>query len=128
MIKALSIDQFRLIHSARLEFHAGMNVITGETGSGKSIMLRALALVTGARADKDDVRKGSSKCVIELELDLPNSLEPWFLSRDLDFYPELRGLSIHFSRRRQRKNYSNAYKHQMCHKEKEQPIEPPRET
>ena len=88
MIKALSIDQFRLIHSARLEFHAGMNVITGETGSGKSIMLRALALVTGARADKDDVRKGSSKCVIELELDLPNSLEPWFLSRDLDFYPE----------------------------------------
>tara|TARA_B100000963_G_scaffold360083_1_gene389661 strand:+ start:2933 stop:4525 length:1593 start_codon:yes stop_codon:yes gene_type:complete len=65
-----------------------MNVITGETGSGKSIMLRALALVTGARADKEDVRKGSNKCVIELELTLPSSFESWFTSRDLDYYPE----------------------------------------
>ncbi|HAB90570.1 MAG TPA: hypothetical protein DCF84_08540 [Bacteroidetes bacterium] len=88
MLKTLSIDQFRLIDSAKLEFHAGMNVITGETGSGKSIMLRALALVTGARAYKEDVRKGSSKCVIELELTLPTSFESWFSSRDLDFYQE----------------------------------------
>ena len=88
MLKTLSIDQFRLIDSAKLEFHPGMNVITGETGSGKSIMLRALALVTGARADKEDVRKGSNKCVIELELTLPASFESWFTSRDLDYYPE----------------------------------------
>ena len=88
MLKTLSIDQFRLIDSAKLEFHPGMNVITGETGSGKSIMLRALALVTGARADKEDVRKGSNKCVIELELNLPASFESWFTSRDLDYYPE----------------------------------------
>ncbi|HCE86132.1 MAG TPA: hypothetical protein DEO99_08245 [Bacteroidetes bacterium] len=88
MLKTLSIDQFRLIDSAKLEFHPGMNVITGETGSGKSIMLRALALVTGARADKDDVRKGSNKCVIELELTLPTSFESWFTSRDLDYYSE----------------------------------------
>ena len=88
MLKTLSIDQFRLINSAKLEFHPGMNVITGETGSGKSIMLRALALVTGARADKEDVRKGSNKCVIELELTLPTSFESWFTSRDLDYYPE----------------------------------------
>ena len=88
MLKTLSIDQFRLIDSAKLEFHPGMNVITGETGSGKSIMLRALALVTGARADKDDVREGSNKCVIELELTLPTSFESWFTSRDLDYYSE----------------------------------------
>ncbi len=88
MLKTLSINQFRLINSAKLEFHPGMNVITGETGSGKSIMLRALALVTGARADKEDVRKGSNKCVIELELTLPTSFESWFTSRDLDYYPE----------------------------------------
>ena len=88
MLKTLSIDQFRLIDSAKLEFHPGMNVITGETGSGKSIMLRALALVTGARADKEDVRKGSNKCVIELELTLPASFESWFTSKDLDYYPE----------------------------------------
>lgn len=88
MLKTLSIDQFRLIDSAKLEFHPGMNVITGETGSGKSIMLRALALVTGARADKEDVRKGSNKCVIELELTLPASFKSWFTSRDLDYYPE----------------------------------------
>ncbi|MBA99607.1 MAG: hypothetical protein CMN34_01625 [Saprospirales bacterium] len=88
MLKTLSIHQFRLIDSAKLEFHLGMNVITGETGSGKSIMLRALALVTGARADKEDVRKGSNKCVIELELTLPSSFESWFTSRDLDCYPE----------------------------------------
>ena len=88
MLKTLSIHQFRLIDSAKLEFHLGMNVITGETGSGKSIMLRALALVTGARADKEDVRKGSNKCVIELELTLPSSFESWFTSRDLDYYPE----------------------------------------
>lgn len=88
MLKTLSIDQFRLIDSAKLEFHPGMNVITGETGSGKSIMLRALALVTGARSDKEDVRQGSNKCVIELELTLPTSFESWFTSRDLDYYPE----------------------------------------
>ena len=65
-----------------------MNVITGETGSGKSIMLRALAHVTGARADKEDVREGSNKCIIELEIDLPSSFKSWFDLRDLDFYTQ----------------------------------------
>ena len=86
MLTALTIHHFRLIKTAKLEFHSGMNVITGETGSGKSIMLRALALVTGARADKEDVRKGSNKCIIELEIDLPSSFKSWFDLRDLDFF------------------------------------------
>ena len=88
MLTALTIHHFRLIKSAKLEFHSGMNVITGETGSGKSIMLRALALVTGARADKEDVRQGCNKCIIELEIDLPSSFKSWFDLRDLDFYPQ----------------------------------------
>ena len=65
MIEVLRIENLALVESVELEFGAGLNVLTGETGAGKSIILSALALLTGARASGDTLRAGAEEGAVE---------------------------------------------------------------
>ena len=86
MLKSLFIQNFVLIDNLDIRFGKGFSVITGETGAGKSIILGALSLVLGQRADGKSIKNGSEKCVIEAVFDLSKyQLEPFFLSNDLDY-------------------------------------------
>ncbi len=68
MLKSLSIKSYALIESLEIDFEQGFSVITGETGAGKSILLGAIGLLIGNRADSSSIREGAAKCVIELSL------------------------------------------------------------
>lgn len=70
MLKQLYIKNFTLIDELDIEFHAGFSVITGETGAGKSIILGAIGLLLGQRADSKSIKTGADKCVIEAHFDL----------------------------------------------------------
>lgn len=88
MIRKLSIKNYALIDTLEIAFDKGLNIITGETGSGKSILLGALGLLLGDRADSAAVGKDSKKCVIEGEFDLDvEKFKSRFESFDLDFEP-----------------------------------------
>jgi DNA repair protein RecN (Recombination protein N) len=65
MLRHLSIRNYALIESVDVEFQSGLNIITGETGAGKSILIDAFSLILGGRASADEVRKGSEKAVVE---------------------------------------------------------------
>ncbi|MCP3984341.1 MAG: DNA repair protein RecN [bacterium] len=65
MIERLRIQQLALVDELELEFGPGLNVLTGETGAGKSIVLGALGLLAGARADRDSIREGADEAVVE---------------------------------------------------------------
>lgn len=69
MLTHLHIRDYLLIDSLDIDFHTGFSVITGQTGAGKSIILGAIALITGGRADSKTIRPGAAKCVIEAEFD-----------------------------------------------------------
>lgn len=89
MLKSLFIQNFVLIDSLDIQFDKGFSVITGETGAGKSIILGALSLVLGQRADGKSIKKGADKCIIEAVFDIsPYRLEPFFLENDLDYDAE----------------------------------------
>lgn len=75
MIGHLHISNYALISSLDLNFGPGMNIITGETGAGKSIILGALGLVMGMRSDRKAVRTGATKAVIEVEFDITGLVE-----------------------------------------------------
>ena len=64
MLKQLYIKNFALIDSLDMDFYPGFSVITGETGAGKSIILGAINLLLGQRAESKYIKKGSDKCVI----------------------------------------------------------------
>lgn len=85
MLKQLTIKNFVLIKELKLEFSKGLSVITGETGAGKSIMLDALQLLLGARADSAVIRKGEKKCVIEGTFKVSKDLKNLFKQYDVDF-------------------------------------------
>ena len=85
MLKQISIKNFVLIKELKLDFSSGLSVITGETGAGKSIMLDALQLLLGARADGSVIRKGEKKCVIEGVFHINKELKPLFREHDVDF-------------------------------------------
>lgn len=88
MLTSLYIQNFVLIDSLDIRFHDGFSVITGETGAGKSIILGALSLVLGQRADARSVKKDSNKCVIEATFDISKyQLDSFFLDNDLEFDP-----------------------------------------
>ena len=70
MLKQLYIKNFTLIDELDIEFHSGFSVITGETGAGKSIILGAIGLLLGQRADSKSIKAGAEKCVIEAHFDL----------------------------------------------------------
>lgn len=80
MICHLSIKDFALIDSLNVSFHNGLNLITGETGSGKSIIFEAIHLALGSRADTTFIRKGKNKAVIQLMISIENSNILDFLS------------------------------------------------
>ena len=67
MLKHLTIHNYALIADVELELQDGFTVLTGETGAGKSILLGALALVMGAKADTRTITEGEDKCVIEAQ-------------------------------------------------------------
>ena len=70
MLKHLYIKNFTLIDELDIELYQGFSVITGETGAGKSIILGALGLLLGQRADSKAIKQGAEKCVIEAHFDL----------------------------------------------------------
>lgn len=76
MLKSLNISNFAIIHYLSMEFHHGLNVLTGETGAGKSIIVDALSLLLGMRASADVVRTGEKVALVEgiFELDASNEL------------------------------------------------------
>lgn len=79
MIKILKIKDFIIIDELELEFGKGFNVITGETGAGKSIMINAIDLAFGARASKELIKTGKNRAVIELTLELKEELPQSFI-------------------------------------------------
>ena len=86
MIKRLYIQNYALIERLDITFEPGFSVITGETGAGKSIMLGALALLLGQRADSRAIRQGATKCVIEAQFDLSaQPLTAIFEQYDLEY-------------------------------------------
>ena len=70
MLRHLHIEHYALISHLDIDFEGGFSVLTGETGAGKSIILGALALVMGARADSKSITDGEEKCIIEAEFDV----------------------------------------------------------
>ncbi|MBK8511273.1 MAG: DNA repair protein RecN [Saprospiraceae bacterium] len=90
MIKRLKIHNYAIIKDVELEFTPHLIVITGETGAGKSILLGALNLVLGQRADTKSIGDLQDKCIVEAEFKLENKdLEPFFELHDLDFDQDL---------------------------------------
>ncbi len=86
MLQSISIVNFALIDDIQSDFGPQLNVVTGETGSGKSIVMDALSLVLGARADLSAVRDASKKCIVEVVFDLSKtSLHSVFDDLEVDF-------------------------------------------
>ncbi len=86
MLKTLHISNYALITTLTIDFEAGMSVLTGETGAGKSIIIGALSLIQGQRADTRMVKEGTEKSIVEAEFDVKNySLKSFFENNDLDY-------------------------------------------
>ena len=86
MIQSLSINNFALIEKLNIDFSSGFSIITGETGAGKSILLGALGMVLGKRADLSSLKNKDEKCVIEAHFHISNyNLQDFFSSNDLDY-------------------------------------------
>lgn len=86
MIQSLSINNFALIEKLTIDFSNGFSIITGETGAGKSILLGALGLVLGKRADLTSLKNKEEKCVIEAHFEISNyQLQAFFEANDLDY-------------------------------------------
>ena len=89
MITSLSIKNYALIEKLSINFSEGFSTITGETGAGKSIILGALGLVLGKRADLTSLKNKEEKCVIEAQFEIAKyNLLPFFEANDLDYEPE----------------------------------------
>ncbi|PZO33640.1 MAG: DNA repair protein RecN, partial [Flavobacteriaceae bacterium] len=89
MLTSLSIKNFALIEKLDIDFSENFSIITGETGAGKSILLGALGLVLGKRADLSSLKNKEEKCVIEAQFDIARyNLESFFEANDLDFEKE----------------------------------------
>ena len=85
MLLSLSIKNFSLIEDLEVSFDSGLSILTGETGSGKSILLQALSLILGQRADLSTIRANASKCVVEATFDMDkHKLKTIFDQLDLD--------------------------------------------
>lgn len=86
MLKSLFIKNYALIDTLDIRFEKGFSVITGETGAGKSIILGAIGLLLGQRADSKSIKSGASKCIIEARFDLSAyNMEAFFEKNDLEF-------------------------------------------
>jgi DNA repair protein RecN (Recombination protein N) len=88
MLRNLHIQNYALIDELDIEFKQGLNIITGETGAGKSILLGALALILGQRADASVLKDKSKSCIVEGLFEISGyNLEAFFNENDLDYYP-----------------------------------------
>ena len=86
MLKHLYIKNFTLIDELDIDFYPAFSVITGETGAGKSIILGALHLLLGQRADSKQVKSGSTKCIIEATFDISRyGMNDFFTAHDIDY-------------------------------------------
>ncbi|MFB9080931.1 DNA repair protein RecN [Flavobacterium procerum] len=89
MITSLSIKNYALIEKLAIDFSKGFSIITGETGAGKSIILGAIGLVLGKRADLTSLKNKEEKCVIEAQFDISKyDLKEFFTANDLDYEDE----------------------------------------
>ena len=89
MLTQLSINNYALINQLSIDFSSGLSIITGETGAGKSILLGALGLVLGNRADLSSLKDTTNKCVVEAKIELSNyNLQDFFKEVDLDYEAE----------------------------------------
>ena len=89
MLRSLYIQNYALIEKLDIGFDAGFSVITGETGAGKSIILGAIGLMLGQRADVKAIRQGASKCVIEARFDISAyGMQPFFEENELEYEDE----------------------------------------
>ncbi len=91
MIKSLEIKDYALIEHIKIEFYPGLNIITGETGAGKSILIYALSLLLGERASSEVVRKGAVKSFVEGVFDVKDnlSIKEIFENNEIEFQDEL---------------------------------------
>lgn len=86
MLTHLTIRNYALIESLDMDFFPGLSTITGETGAGKSIILGALGLIQGERADTTAIQHGATTCIVEAEFDIkPYGLKDFFSTENLDY-------------------------------------------
>ncbi len=89
MLRSLYIQNYALIEKLDISFETGFSVITGETGAGKSIILGAIGLLLGQRADVKAIRRGASKCIIEARFDISGyGMRPFFEDNELEYDEE----------------------------------------
>ncbi|MDI6803517.1 MAG: DNA repair protein RecN [Bacteroidota bacterium] len=91
MLKHLHIQNYALIEKLEIDFDQGMNIITGETGAGKSIIIDALSLILGERADTDAIRKDADKAIVEGTFDVSQNknIKPILKENEIDFSDEV---------------------------------------
>lgn len=86
MLQSIQIQNYALIESLEMDFHSGFSVITGETGAGKSILLGALGLLLGQRADIKAIKNGANKCIVEAHFNISSyALESFFDDNDIEY-------------------------------------------
>jgi len=89
MLQSIYIQNYALIDKLDIDFTSGFSVITGETGAGKSIILGAIGLLLGQRADVKAIKNASSKCIVEARFRIASyNMEDFFTQNDIDFDPE----------------------------------------
>ena len=89
MLQSIFIQNYALIDKLDIDFTSGFSVITGETGAGKSIILGAIGLLLGQRADVKSIKKGASKCIVEATFRIANyGMGPFFQENDIEFEPD----------------------------------------
>ena len=90
MIKTIHVKNYILIDDLTVDFSDGLNVITGETGAGKSILINAIDIAFGAKSSTDVIKKGSDKAIIELFIEAKNdNLKPLFEENNIEFEKEI---------------------------------------
>lgn len=94
MLQYLKISNLALLESASIEFDSGFTVVTGETGAGKSVLLGALSLLSGARTDKSAIRSGTEQCDVEAALWFEDSSEVDALLREMELPPCEEGMLV----------------------------------
>ena len=86
MLQSIHIQNYALIESLDIDFHSGFSVITGETGAGKSIILGAIGLLVGQRADIKAIKTGATKCIVEARFNVSSyQLDSFFEAHDLEY-------------------------------------------
>ena len=89
MLQSIYIQNYALIDTLDISFTPGFSVITGETGAGKSIILGAIGLLLGQRADIKAIKKGANKCIVEARFNISTyQMEPFFVENDMEYDPK----------------------------------------